>query len=57
MKLLYQRYHDWSMSNISAIVEVFDNDGEIRVYVNGKDKTHVKEEIFDSIKWRPNVSK
>lgn len=54
MKLLYQRYHDWPMSNISAVVEVFDDNGKTLVYVNGKDKTHVKEEIFKTINWNPD---
>lgn len=41
------------MNNISAVVEVFDNDGQILVYINGKDKTHVKEEVFRTINWHP----
>ena len=55
MKLLYQRYHNWELSNISAVVEVFENEGNILVYVNGKDKTHVKEEIFKTINWKPQI--
>lgn len=42
------------MNNISAVIEVFDDNGKIIVFVNGKDKTHVKEEIFNTINWHPN---
>lgn len=52
-KILYHRYHDWSMSNISAVVKVTETDGKIKVYINDVDKTHVKEEIFKTIGWRP----
>jgi hypothetical protein len=41
------------MSNISAVVKVTETDGKIKVYINDVDKTHVKEEIFKTIGWRP----
>lgn len=53
MKVLYEKYHNWSLSNISAIVKIADDNGSIRVWVNDKEKTHVKEEIFNTINWHP----
>lgn len=56
MKTLYHRYHNWPLSNISAIVKVVDDSGKIKVFVNDKDKTHVKEEIFNTINWHPTTA-
>lgn len=52
-RVLYHKYHDWIGNNISAVVKVVQEDEKILVYVNGKDKTHVKEEVFKTINWRP----
>lgn len=53
MKVLLNQTFSWPLSNMTKTVKVVDDDGKIQVYIDGVDKTDVKEEIFKTINWYP----